>query len=562
VLHPLIPLKVSYLASKDAGFATKSHTRHCSQSAGDGNKSLDDLPNEILLQIFSYVDLHRCSRILGYIPDDPPPSPPDAYLIEDFRVIQHDLNNIALTCKRFTPLVQEALMFAPVLEANSSPANLAHSDVLGLILKFCAKPELARHVKQLRMHLPPVDSISPPDNILEDLRIVIASSRLPQPWRETWSNRLDDGRTCAEALLALLPQLRRLCISEPNSHLGIEWIEGSPISYLKVETPLPPYLAGLNNLPYLHTLDLSLRTQGEPSHMVVVRSIENFTMHPPQDPSLFYNIYHLRLDFDVRTVGVWNAATIRCMSNVVRAFKNLKTLEYYAESSESKNPYRSVRAFPAYQANIQNYPDVSLPVASDVANERYWDRAIYNARTQVTDYQNLVDGFVHLRSKLERLQLPGGFWTLPGAVRKPIPRFDQFTQLKALIVPLAAIVSIKLDNMRFDTVSDNGDFELSPSLALPRSLQYLKIFDVDAGFLESVWLQELFREQRDHRLWPELRCMEILLGATYSDDELERLLARRSGESFWKMVDGMSFNVVVGRDVEGPEVVVEHYDVG
>jgi hypothetical protein len=521
---------------------------------------LNDLPNEILLQIFSYVDLHRCSRIVGYIPDDPPPSPPDSYLIEDFRVIQHDLNNIALTCKRFTPLVQEALLYAPVLEANSSLANLTHSDALGLILKFCAKPELARYVKHLRIHLPQADSTGPPDNILEDLRIIIAASSLPQPWKETWGDQLNGGRTCAEALLALLPQLRTLCISEPNSDLGVDWNEGSLLSYLKFETPLPPRLAGLGNLPYLHTLDLSLRIRGEPSNMVEVRSMENFPVHSLQDPRLFCNIRQLRIDFEVKTVGVWNTTAIRCMSNVVHAFKNLKTLDYYAESSESKNPYRSVRAFPAYQANIQSYPGVSSPLTSDVESERYWDRAIYDARTEVTDYQNLVDGFVHLRLTLEHLQLPGGFWTLPGAVRKPIPRFDQFTQLKTLIVPQAAIISIKLDNMRFDTVS-GGDFELSPALALPRSLQHLKIVDADAGFLESIWLQELFREQKDRRLWTELRCMEILFGATYSDNELEGLLVRRSGESFWKLMDGTSFNVVVGRDMEGPEVFVEYYDV-
>ena len=247
-----------------------------------------------------------------------------------------------------------------------------------------------------------------------------------------------------------------------------------------------------------------------------------------------------------------------CMINIVQAFRNLKTLEYYAESSESKNPYRSVRAFPVYQANIQNYPDVSLPLAAEVAEEPYWDRTIYDARTEITDYQNLVDGLVHVRPTLERLQLPGGFWTLPGAVRKQIPRFDQFTQLRTLVVPQAVIISIKLDKMRFDVVS-GGDFDLSPSLALPRPLQHLKIFDVDAAFLESFWLRELFREQNEHCLWPALRCFEILLGPTYSDIEVEELLARRSGENFWKMVGDAHFEVVVGRDTEGPEFLAEYH---
>jgi hypothetical protein len=545
-----------------AGFLINSHVRHRSQSIGGHIKSLNALPNEILLQIFSYVDIHRDARIIGYIPDDPPPSPPDSYLIEDFRVNQLSLRSIALTCKRFRLLIQEALVYAPVLKINPSHASLTHLDTFGLLLRICAKPELARHVKQLRIHLhePDLNSVRPPRDVLEETRRIMASSSLPRSWKETWGDQpvSHDGRTCAKALLALLPQLHRLCISEQDSDLVIDWIEGPLLSYLKVESPLPPCLLGLGNMPHLHTLDLSLRIRGEPSNMVGVRSMENFSVSALQQPHLFHNIHRLRLDFEVRTVGVWNTTGRRCMSNVVQAFKNLKTLEYYAESSESKNPYRSVRAFPVYQANIQNYPDVFTPLASEVAEEPYWDRPIYDARTEITDYQNLVDGLVHTRPKLECLQLPGGFWTLPGAVRKPIPRFNQFKQLKTLVVPQAAIISIKLDNMRFDVVS-GGDFQLSPSLALPRSLQHLKIFDVDAGFLTSIWLEDLFTEQKDRDLWPELRCLEILFGPTYSDLDFEGLLARRSEERFWAFADGASFEVIVSRDMEGPEVFVEHH---
>jgi hypothetical protein len=90
-------------------------------------------------------------------------------------------------------------------------------------------------------------------------------------------------------------------------------------------------------------------------------------------------------------------------------------------------------------------------------------------------------------------------------------------------------------------------------------LQHLKIFDVDAGFLKSPWLEDLFIEQKDHELWPELRCLEILLGPTYSDLDLEGLLTRRIEERFWAFADEASFEVVVGRDMEGPEVFVEHH---
>ena len=51
------------------------HTCHDLICQGDLINSLSTLPNEILLQVFSYVDVHRSARVLGYIPDDPPPSP-------------------------------------------------------------------------------------------------------------------------------------------------------------------------------------------------------------------------------------------------------------------------------------------------------------------------------------------------------------------------------------------------------------------------------------------------------------------------------------------------------
>jgi hypothetical protein len=238
------------------------------------------------------------------------------------------------------------------------------------------------------------------------------------------------------------------------------------------------------------------------------------------------------------------------MFNVVQAFRNLRSLEYYAESSEGKNPYRSIQAFPNHQANIQNYPDESaLSDDEDDFADEDWDRFLYNSRSQITDYQNLLDNIIHLRPHLEALQLPGGFWTLPGAFRKPLPKFDKFAQLKRLVVPQAAIISIEIPNMYSDILS--GDFELSPLLALPPTLEYLRIFDVDAGFLESSWLAELFEEQRGSNQWPALSCVEILFGPTYSDLELKELLGRRSDHAFWVQVDRATFKVLVGRDMEG-----------
>lgn len=165
-----------------------------------------------------------------------------------------------------------------------------------------------------------------------------------------------------------------------------------------------------------------------------------------------------------------------------------------------------------------------------------------------------MDNLVHLRPSLKHLQLPGGFWTLPGAARKPIPRFDQFTQLRKLIVPQAALISIKLDNMRVDTVSQ-GDFELFASEVLPVSLRHLTIFDLDETFLRCKWLQRLFSEHKSHDQWPEFRTLKLLMGPTFSDEMLEALLARRVSAEFWTVVDEAGFDVIVGRDDLDPSLL-------
>ncbi|CAG5159387.1 uncharacterized protein ALTATR162_LOCUS5558 [Alternaria atra] len=555
-------------------------------SRGDNISSLSTLPNEILLQVFSYVDLHRSARVLGYIPDDPPPCPPDEYLISDFRAGCRSLLSIALTCKRFAILVREVLFSMLVLEVSFPETldELSRSDIFGLIWRFQARPEWKQHVKQLRICMPRGErgvlklhgpgSVEPHIDyrIYEKACEIVNTLDLPAEWKTGWSAGLGVyfGYTSASVVLALLPNVTTLCISDPNSSLtvgeanadqvpqsGSLSIDRLPLrlpaapvlSYIKFESPLPPSLSGLDKLANLHTLDLSIKLQGS-IHSRVRQDSERFNERRYKQPW----IQRLRLDFEVKSVGVWNTTSCRCMTNILRGFPNLRTLEYYAEPSDCKNPYRSVRAFPAYQANIQYYPDAYSALADDVyVDEQHWDRAIYDARTEVTDYQNLVDGMVHLRPTLETLQLPGGFWTLPGAVRKPLPRFDQFLKLKKLIVPQAAIISIKLDNMRFDAVFE-GDFELSPMQALPTCLQHLKIFDVDLAFLQSKWLQDLFREQETNNQWPVLRCVEVLMGPTVTRSRLEDLQARRSGVDFWKLADEANLEVIVGRDEESPDV--------
>ncbi|KAI4939239.1 uncharacterized protein J4E92_000523 [Alternaria infectoria] len=550
-------------------------------SRSGSTSSLSTLPNEVLLQVFSHVDLHRSIRVLGYIPDDPPPSSPDEYLISDFRANSRSLLNIALTCKRFTVLAREVLLSSLVLEVGfpGTLNELSNSDIYGLIWRLQARPEWKRHIKQLRLCFPSEDRgimklsgsgpVEPHVNYLvyEKACEIVASLDLPAWWKTGKIAELKGtfAHASASVFLALLPNISTLCIFDTDSNLTLaephfqdmrRWQRfafrlptAHVLSYLKYESPLPPLLGGgLEHYPNLHTLDLSIRLQGQ-IHSQIRMASEHYLSSRCAQPT----IRHLRLDFEVRTVGVWNTTSRACMTNILRAFPNLQTLEYYAESSDSKNPYRSVRAFPAYQANIQYYPTGPSPLEDDVyVDEQHWDRTIYDARSEVTDYQNLVDGMIHLRPNLETLKLPGGFWTLPGAMRKPLPRFDRFAQLKKLVIPQAALISIKLDNMRFDAVFE-GDFELSPTQALPISLQHLKIFDVDLAFLESRWLQDLFGVQKAENHWPRLQCVEILMGPTVTGLCLEGLKARQSNAEFWMLVDDANFEVVVERDEEGPD---------
>lgn len=70
---------------------------------------------------------------------------------------------------------------------------------------------------------------------------------------------------------------------------------------------------------------------------------------------------------------------------------------------------------------------------------------------------------------------------------KPLSRFEFSPQLHSLALPQAALLSIRLENMRSLEI-DHGDFDLHPNSVLPPKLQYLKVFDADAELLQSLWL--------------------------------------------------------------------------
>lgn len=319
---------------------------------------------------------------MGYIPDDPPPYPPDEALLHDYRLNRSWLDNIALTCRRFAALILEALLHAPVLEVQT-PLRFAGrqpSDIFRLILKIHEKPELSRHIKHMRLcFIHEIHDL--PDDTINKTCELIRALRLPAAWKEHCIKefRSHDERWLFMALLALLPQLETLCISDPYGSARFEWAKDwsgssftAPIIHslrqLKLESFSPCIISGLQNFQNLLTLDLSIGLRQEMS-AAKIRSRSELFIKQAQLRTLC-NVKKLRLDFEAKTTGIWDHRHRSCMANVIRGFKNLQSLTYYAEPSAGKNPYRSVRAFPAYQANIQSYPDppsASVELASD-----YW----------------------------------------------------------------------------------------------------------------------------------------------------------------------------------------------
>ncbi|KAH7064310.1 hypothetical protein BKA63DRAFT_525161 [Paraphoma chrysanthemicola] len=559
--------------------------------------SLGDLPSELLLQVFTHVDPYAEERVLGHIPDDPPPSHPDPYLVKDFLECNSTLCNLALTTRSFRNIAQEQLFFAPVIGGFifRTPVESSRSRIAYLLRTLFARPDLRRHIRHIRLCFPPSEDPDYEPNCKEEEnmeaeavrfativrqgRVVIASLDMPDRLKKTMSSQMimNFRHNLLGFIMALLPQLEMLSFSDnatetppwwdqdghcfrPNLagiHLGSLTSDMPPglqclpataaLRRIKVSSVSMLRMDGLDLCPQLDTLDISMKLAGLDAFF----ADELRTLFSESDAvSSFQNIQHLRIDCQVKSVGIWDFATRVCLSHLLLPFTNLRSLDYYAEPSSEKNPFRSLRAFPHYQANIQAYPDTVTEVVTEAP---YWDERLYYARTQFTDYQYLVDSLVNVRSELEALRLPGGFWTLPGAMRKPLPRFVLFPRLHTLVFPQAAILSIKLPNMRFPEVV-KGDFELLPLHVLPPKLRHLKIFDVDTSLLQSEWLKDLFTQQAKCNQWPELQELEILCGPMIDDVRLADLLGRKGCDDLWELIDKAKFKVTLGRDDEVPAV--------
>ncbi|KAF2821787.1 hypothetical protein CC86DRAFT_358811 [Ophiobolus disseminans] len=567
------------------------------------SQSLGDLPTELIDQIMSCIDLYRNERILGHIPDDPPPNSPDTYLLTDFLVCSRALYSLALTNRRFRDIAQKYLFAAPVIGgyAVRVSGTSCSSRIAFLLRTLFSRSDLRRHVRKIRLCFlegrPPTSGnpfdldqgnelglTSKPLNfatIVHQTRGIVMSSNLPETLKRTWCAQLimDFRYSTIGILVALLPRLETLSISEQNlepiddiddytanmigirrlhtadpTGVDLQGIQCLPAAHslrtLKISSMFPLRFDGLDKFPNLDTLDLGLKLASVDYYMV--EELEEL-FATPEVTTNFDRIRHLRLDCQVKTVGIWDFAARQGIAHVLRAFSSLVSLDFYAEPSHEKNPFRSVRAFPHYQANIQTYPDEPSPRDRDATQDIFWDERVYEARTEWTNHQYLVDSLIRIRPSLQSLKLPGGFWTLPGAMRKPLPSFTSFPSLQRLDLPQAAMLSIKLDNMRF-LETEHGDFRLLPTTVLPPTLQELRIFDADANLLHSEWLRQLFNEHATRKTWPDLQKLEIIFGPTFNNVELADLLARRACEQFRMLSDKAAFQVLLRRDEEVPSI--------
>lgn len=331
------------------------------------------------MKIFSFIDLHREARIIGYIPDDPPPSPPDQFLFEDFLMCNRWLQDIALTSKRFATLIPEVQLHAVVLSPVNSNTLPGHekSNISGLMLHLHTRPQLRRHLKQLRVCLSYKEAAASREIVVQGLRMLDSHSVSPVSKAACCHNLTVESGGFYKVLLAALPELEVLCISSLSTVASFEWAKQfsntpsflSSLHYLKIESELPNIIQGIELFQQLQTLDLSMRLQGKTAFAVIGLSGRFLAA-----AEKFRNIKHLRLDFEVRTIGIWNRAGRTCMSNVIQGFRNLESLAYYAETSSLKNPYRSVRAFPAHQEDIQAYPEPPSP-STNASCETSWGKA-------------------------------------------------------------------------------------------------------------------------------------------------------------------------------------------
>lgn len=519
---------------------------------------------------------------------------PERHRAKDFLKHSNALFNLALVNRKFSLLVPEALYYSLHMGADlfaTAADGETRSRIAYLLRTLYERPKLTSHIRELCVYInndtyPCLDleeqtrsresdwcrnlsAVEPVyiESLTECVRRSVSALRIPSPqviWR--WYEILpeDLNAIILGALLIILPQLETLSfvnLASPlfdgppslkhdlwafDSERYEDSLKSAPITItpklVKLSRLFLSPLFGIEHFCNLQLLDISSKLSGWNQNFLRGSvDVQQASFRTDLD-----SVQSLRVDCQISTVGIWNQQTQACLHDLLASFNCLQSLDFYAEATNEKNPFRSVRAFPHYQSNIQTYPDDVLGESPDTSNQS-WDQRLYDARTEFTDFQHLVDSIHHLRPTLQTLRLPGGFWTLPGGARKSLPRFAQFFRLSKLTVPQAAIISLKLDNM-VPLDENKGDFALSPSEALPPQIGHLTVFDAELGFLKSIWLITLMVEQSSHRRWANFQYLTILFGPSCTEEELNALKTRETFVPFWTLVNKTGLRITLGRD--------------
>jgi hypothetical protein len=206
------------MTTSHTGTNTTHHTSESLQHNVTITVKLTDLPNELLLHIARYL------RVVN-MPDMIKEERFDGKERITFVRGTESLINLSRACRKLRPIAQEALLHTVVLGGfDGLPA------IVSLVRLLLNRPDMRKHVRQLRIGLPPNEIIylaskkgwwlskplgSPPSDIWLPAAELIASSQLPTTMKHAWQEELSANypRPLCGVLLAMVQNLEYLSIS-------------------------------------------------------------------------------------------------------------------------------------------------------------------------------------------------------------------------------------------------------------------------------------------------------------------------------------------------------------
>ena len=507
-------------------------------------RRLYDLPNEILLHIASFIPGDTTPRFEGVVECITPEDAEDEidYELEqvrrDFGNVSYNLRSLALTSRRLHPIAQEILFHAPIL--YDLKLDYKTSSIVNFTRTLLERPELAKHVRTLRINVPSdyatPSIIGPPSAsaIFQGSTEVVEKLKMSIQTKMYWKKELDNfyPRAYCGVILALIPKLEQLYLAPSIKHdsgrellpmlFGLEEfvcdIEVAQIpglrnlSHLKIVTEAPFELPRLQLLSNLRSLDLSI----EPIYL------ENSWINSPG--TYLPSIRHLRLDCQIRKIGLAHKF-FDDLQIVVRMFENLEDLHLYGEP-----PFYD-HAMDLYNAGWQSW---------------------YEAQLCEKSYSALLANLAFVAPQIQTLELPRGFWTLPNIMQPrsagstihidpedihtgEVTDFRAFSTLKHLILPKTAIAHKRLWKT---TLAD-------PLFTLPSSLNRITVYGAD----DELWLWVDVLIQNQHPYFSILDELELIYGEPLypklAPEKLDEL--KKNNEKLWNKLVTSGIKVTCSR---------------